>query len=178
MGSNMREAESRIKSSLSKFKSNPAYTAERVKAKLQKLLLRNEKKKAHVIGTFLQNFYNDVSSNVQKLVGIPFALFQEKTIGKQDFLKAFNQNVERVSGEIEDNPKLVEYLAMIFMDFAKNKVCEYEEIELNEEITGDELFREFVEEFKEKSLDLMDSAKLTAANAEFVRKSIGRMKTI
>lgn len=100
-----------------------------------------------ILCKFLQNFYNDIASNVQNLLFVPYALYEERCIEKKDFIEAFNQSFHVIWEDAGDNPKLLEFLSSIFFDFSKNKVCLYDELEDNDELMRDN--EEYVEVFNE-----------------------------
>ena len=147
-----------------------SYGNDKVYESLKKLLSRTNKKKL-VLSRFLQNFYNDITSNVQELLFIPYSLFEESYIEKRDFIDAFNQTFQIIWEDVRDNPKLLEFMSRIFLDFTKNKICGYEDLEHNEELMkGNEEFVEIFEEFMKTSSNLITNQVNFHLNIKFITK--------
>lgn len=145
-----------------------SYGNDKVYESLKKLLSRTNKKKL-VLSRFLQNFYNDITSNVQELLFIPYSLFEESYIEKRDFIDAFNQTFQIIWEDVRDNPKLLEFMSRIFLDFTKNKICGYEDLEHNEELMkGNEEFVEIFEEFMKTSSNLITNQVNFHLNIKFL----------
>ena len=144
---NFLKIEHKIKKSLLKLKKKEnTYNNDKFYESIKKLLSKTNNKKL-ILCKFLQNFYNDIASNVQNLLFVPYALYEERFIEKKDFIEAFNQSFHIIWEDAGDNPKLLEFLSSIFFDFSRNKVCLYDELEDNEELMKDN--EEYVEVFNE-----------------------------
>ena len=150
------KVEHKLKRSLLKFRTKQdTYTCDNFYESMKKLLSKTNNKK-FILCKFLQNFYNDVASNVQNLLFVPYALYEERFIEKKDFIEAFNQSFHVIWEDVGDNPKLLEFLSMIFLDFTKNKVCLYDELDYNEELMREnEEYEEVFNEFMKISSNLI-----------------------
>ena len=88
---------------------------------------------------------------------IPYKFYEEKYISKSDFIDAYNQSIKVIWEDVGDYPKLLEFMSMILMDFTKNNVCRYEDIEINEELMKEhEEFAEVCQGLLKHSLDRLE----------------------
>lgn len=131
--------------------------------------MKNQKK--IVLSKFLEEFYNDRAQNAQKLLFIPYKLYEEKCLNKNDFVEAFNQSFDIIWEDVGDNPKLIEYLATIFNAFVKKNVCKYDEFKINEDIASEnEEFLEVYQSFLMNSLSLLTNSKEDKASKISLQK--------
>lgn len=124
---------------------------------LKKLCSSNSQKKL-IISKFLEEFYNDRAQKVEQILFIPFRLYEEKCVNKKEFIASFNQSFNIIWQDFADNPKLLEYLSLIYFDFIAKHICTYENFKVDEQIMNEnEEFLEAYNKFLEMSLNLVKS---------------------
>lgn len=107
-----------------------------------------------LFSSFLNEYYNDKISEVEKRLDLPYKLVKEKIINKEDFIKEFNDFLNTCWEIASDNPCLVTSLAKIFVFFVKNQICSYSEIEVSKNDDFEDVIY-FLQDFVEANYKLL-----------------------
>lgn len=123
-----------------------------------KKLCSSTNQKKLIISKFLEEFYNDRAQKVERLLFIPYQLYEERCINKKEFITSFNQSFNVIWQNVGDNPKLLDYLSLIYFDFITKHICTYENFKVDEQMMSEnEEFSEAYNQFLEISLDLVNN---------------------
>lgn len=114
-----------------------------------------------LLSVFFDEYANEKIAEVEKRIEIPLKLYSEKLVSKDEFLKEFNNFLNKSWEIASDIPFLVTSLAKIFMMFRKQEICKFKDLEIIKSDDYEDVlyfFKDFIEEtFKLVKLEVIIS---------------------